>query len=125
MGYNKNVVILTRPADYRKKTGKWHLERMFYKKYPRFAKRLENRALEYNRMIEDIRSLEREGRIYVIRPETPLEIGRLSHDPPENQPCLRTGTGRRTGPFGANAFLAGKLKGKHAIRFFRWRAYAV
>lgn len=80
MGYAKNVVILTRPRDYRKATEKKGMARIYYRKYPKFAQRLEKRAEEYNRMMEDIQNLEREGKIFVIRPETPLEIGRMSHD---------------------------------------------
>ncbi len=80
MGYEKNVVILTRPAEYRKKPEKRGLVRLFYKKYPRFAEALEGRAEKYNQTIEEIRNLEQQGKIFVIRPETPLEIGRMSHD---------------------------------------------
>lgn len=80
MGYEKNVVILTRPAEYRKKPENKRLVRLFYKKYPKFASTLERRAEEYNRMVEEILQLEREGKIFVIRPEKPLEIGRMSHN---------------------------------------------
>ncbi len=80
MGYEKNVVVLTRPAEYRKKPEKKGLIRLFYKKYPKFAAALENRAEEYNRMAEEILRLEQQGKVFVIRPETPLEIGRMSHD---------------------------------------------
>lgn len=83
MGYHKNVVVLTRPADYRKKPGKSVAAKLFYRKYPRFAETLQRRAEHYNRTVEDIQQLEREGKIFVIRPETPLEIGRMSHDPDE------------------------------------------
>ncbi len=80
MGYEKNVVILTRPAGYRKKPENKHLIKLFYKKYPRFASALEHRAEGYNQTVEDIRQLEQKGEVFVIRPETPLEIGRVSHD---------------------------------------------
>lgn len=80
MGYEKNVVILTRPAEYRKRSENKRLVRLFYKKYPKFAKTLERRAEEYNRTLEEIRKLEREGKVFVIRPVTPLDIGRMSHD---------------------------------------------
>ena len=79
-GYEKNVVILTRPAEYRKKPENKRLVRMFYKKYPKFATTLEQRAEKYNQTLEEIRNLEREGKVFVIRPETPLEIGRMSHN---------------------------------------------
>ena len=81
MGYEKNVVVLTRPAGYRKKPGKATLAAMLYRKYPNFVRQMENRADNYNRTVEDIQQLEREGKILVIRPETPLNIGRVCHDP--------------------------------------------
>lgn len=81
MGYTKNVVVLTRPADYRKKPGKSRLADLCYRDYPAFAQRLKQRSQDYNRTVEDVQQLEREGKIFVIRPKTPLEIGRMSHDP--------------------------------------------
>ncbi len=80
MGYENNVVILTRPAGYRKKPENKRLVRLFYKKYPKFANALEQRAEMYNRTIDEIQEVEREGNVFVIRPETPLDIGRMSHD---------------------------------------------
>ena len=80
MGYEKNVVVLTRPADYRKKPEKKGLARIFYRKYPKFVKRLATRPEEYNKTVEDIMQLEQDGKIFVIRPKRPLEIGRMSHD---------------------------------------------
>lgn len=80
LGYEKNVVILTRPEDYRKKTGKKGLARLCYRKYPEFIKCLQNRPDEYNKMVEDIKTLEKEGKIFVIRPDRPLDIGRMCHD---------------------------------------------
>lgn len=81
LGYGRNVVVLTRPADYRKAPEKTSLAPVFYRKYPNFVRLLQNRAANYNRQVEDIQALEREGKIFVIRPETPLEIGRVCHDP--------------------------------------------
>lgn len=81
LGYGRNVVVLTRPAGYRKAPEKTSLAPVFYRKYPNFVRLLQNRAANYNRQVEDIQALEREGKIFVIRPETPLEIGRMCHDP--------------------------------------------
>lgn len=80
MGYEKNVVILTRPAGYRKKNEKKGLARWIYRKYPKFVKTLESRATEYNKTMDEIERLEKEGKIFVIRPSKALEIGRMSHD---------------------------------------------
>ena len=80
MGYEKNVVILTRPADYRKKPEKTGIAGIFYKKYPKFVEKLVSRADKYNEMASDIEELEKAGKVFVIRPETPLDIGRMCHD---------------------------------------------
>lgn len=80
LGYEKNVVISVRPAEYRKKLELRGLIRLFYKNYPKFAAALENRAEGYNRTAEEILRLEQQGKVFVIRPETPLDIGRMSHD---------------------------------------------
>ena len=60
---------------------KTSLAPVFYRKYPNFVRLLQNRAANYNRQMEDIQALEREGKIFVIRAKTPLEIGRICHDP--------------------------------------------
>ncbi len=80
MGYEKNVVILTRPAEYRKKPEKTGIAGIFYKKYPKFVEKLVSRSYKYNEMVEDIDELEKQGKVFVIRPESPLEIGRMCHD---------------------------------------------
>lgn len=83
MGYQKNVVVLTRPADYRKKPEKQGLAKLVYRKYPKFVATLLGRADAYNKMAEDIQQMEAKGEIFIIRPKTPLEIGRMSHDEDE------------------------------------------
>ena len=80
MGFEKNVVILTRPADYRKKPEKSALAKIFYKDYPKFVEKLKSRWIAYNKMVEDIEYLEKRGDIFVIRPQKSLEIGRMCHD---------------------------------------------
>ena len=80
MGYKKNIVVLTRPADYRKKPEKRGAARIFYRKYPKFVEALESRPEAYNATVKEIEELERSGQIFVIRPSMPLSIGRMSHD---------------------------------------------
>lgn len=81
MGYDKVVVVLTQPADYRKKPMSMGLVRLMYRKYPELLKALERRHENYNAQCEDVARLEAEGKIFVIRPEHSLEIGRLERDP--------------------------------------------
>lgn len=85
MGYPRNVVILTRDAQYRKSPEMSLMAKTIYRKYPAFVKALLNRAEDYNRTVEKIQNLEKEGEIFVIRPKEPLNIGRLESDPEEIQ----------------------------------------
>lgn len=81
MGYRKNVVVLTRDAAYRKKPEFRLLAKWMYRKYPAFAKVQANRYLDYNRTVERILKMERQGSIFVIRPSVPPAIGRMEKDP--------------------------------------------
>ena len=81
MGYEKNVVILTREATYRKKPEKEILSKLFYRKFPEFTNALLNRYNSYNQTVERIMELEKEGKIFVIRPQEALNIGRMEKDP--------------------------------------------
>lgn len=81
MGYDRNVVVLTRPAGYRKTPELRVMPRIVYRKYPAFAAALCERHVMYNNTLEQIREWEREGSVFVIRPSRALEIGRLEKDP--------------------------------------------
>lgn len=81
MGYEKSVVILTRDKDYIKKPELRFFPNLFYKKkYPAFAKVLHRRHCIYNENVARIVELEKKGQIFVIRPEKPLNIGRMETD---------------------------------------------
>lgn len=69
-GHKKNVIILTRPYGYRKKFPDESL-RIFiplYNKYPNLMKAIYYRGFYYNKRIEAIEALEREGKVFVLRP---------------------------------------------------------
>lgn len=91
MGYARNVVILTRPADYRKKAEPSIPTKLVYHGYPAFAAALRNRHIVYNQTVEQIFELERAGSIFVIRPERALDIGRLETDPENIQRVYNIG----------------------------------
>ena len=80
MGYDKVVVILTRPLEYRKKKEKGWLNALAYRKYPEFVKTLNNRPDDYNKAVEDIIDLEKQGKVFVIRPSKTIPIKRIEHD---------------------------------------------
>ena len=61
----------------------------------------------YNAQCEDVARLEAEGRVFVIRPESPLGIGRMERDPARLQEVYDRGAGdgKRTLP-AVRAYLA-------------------
>ena len=79
-GYEKLVVVLTRNYGYRKKERSMPLAKTFYKKYPELQKALSLRKSVYNKTMDLIERLEQEGRIAVIRPMKPIEVGRMEKD---------------------------------------------
>lgn len=80
MGYKKNVIVLTRHDGYAKKQEHGIFAKLKYRKYPEFVRTLLNLHERYNKTLEYIRELEREGSVFVIRPSVPLDIGRMEHD---------------------------------------------
>ncbi len=83
LGYDKIIVVLTRPLDYRKKPysrGIMWAIKMKYKKYPRLIEAIANRHNVYNDTIDLIRDLEEKGKIFVMRPSQKLDVGVIERD---------------------------------------------
>ena len=79
-GYENIVVVLTRNKGYRKKQGKMHAAKAFYRKYPNLQKALLERNAVYNQSMDLIERLEVQGKITVIRPLKPVEVSRVEKD---------------------------------------------
>lgn len=95
-GYERNVVILTQPADYVKKKNKFlPLARVKLRKYPEMIKAMADRHFRYNATTKYIREQEERGYVYVIRPPRPLEIGSMEDKPEELERVYQIG--RETG----------------------------
>ena len=80
-GYERNVVILTRPAGYVKEPAP--MMRMISRvlqQYPETVQAMENRHNVYNETLAYIRQREAGKFAFVIRPETDLDVGRVEHD---------------------------------------------
>lgn len=77
LGYEKNVVVLTRNKGYRKKSQDLRIPHFIYKKYPRLRVVLSRRCACYNEQLELVERLEEEGKIIVIRPENPVVVDRI------------------------------------------------
>ncbi len=95
IGYQKNVVILTRPEDYRKKKNKlMPVIRVRMHQYPNMIETLAYRHIMYNDEIAYIRKQKELGNTFIIEPREALHIGPVEHDPKE---LLRVyETGRKT-----------------------------
>ena len=80
LGYDNNVVVLTRNKGYRKSDKLSFVPPLVYRKYPALRDALRRRNMEYNKQIALVEELEERGDIVVIRPERPIEVGRMERD---------------------------------------------
>lgn len=80
LGYDKIIVVLTRPLEYRKKPSTMWLFKWWYRKYPKLVACWANRYIKYNQAVEDIIQLNEKQEIFVIRPSKTIEISRLEKD---------------------------------------------
>jgi len=82
LGYEKNILVLTRPITYRKEKDKLlPLMKVKYRAYPKLIKTMENRHTEYNATLDYILEEEQKSRIFVIRPDDALPVSRVEKDP--------------------------------------------
>ena len=81
MGYEKNIVVLTRPEGYRKKASRMNAVKIVYKEYPAFVRAMQSRYRRYNQTLEGLEELEKQGQILILRPSRDLGIGRMEKRP--------------------------------------------
>lgn len=81
-GNQKQIVVLTQHREYQKsKTKMTPILRRKYKAYPKLIEAMERRHEVYNETLSFIEKLEKEGKCFVIRPKTALNIGRFETNP--------------------------------------------
>ena len=51
-----------------------------YGDYPAFVQTMQKRPTMYNAQLDDLKTAEENGEVFVIRPSKPLQIGRVEHD---------------------------------------------
>lgn len=91
-GYQKNIVVLTRPYGYQKSPS-----HMFpavahtYRNYPKFVQAYRTRHIRYNRALELAAKQEAQGRAFVLRPSKLLKVGRLEKNPDRIRAMYRLG----------------------------------
>ena len=79
-GYDNNLVILTRNRGYRKPQKATKVPFFFYRKYPKIKETISGRNAMYNRQMELVEEMEREGRVQVLRPVKLVEVGRIERN---------------------------------------------
>ncbi|MDZ7547927.1 patatin-like phospholipase family protein [Clostridium perfringens] len=80
-GIEKHVVILTQHKGYTKsKTKMMSIIKRKYKKHPALIDVMENRYRIYNDTLEKLDKLEQEGKCFVIRPSSPLDVSRFERN---------------------------------------------
>ncbi|MBE6459011.1 MAG: patatin family protein [Alphaproteobacteria bacterium] len=81
MGYEKNIVILTRPKGYRKKPNPlaW-LSALVYRKYPRFVEAIYKRHNMYNDELDYVAQREKAGQALVLRPSRFIKVAKMEQD---------------------------------------------
>ncbi len=80
-GFKKNIVILTRPEGYVKKPDStMPILQAKYKDYPAYVEACRDRHIMYNDELRLVDRLEKEGRIFVIRPSRSIKVGRAESD---------------------------------------------
>ncbi len=82
-GYEKIVVITTREHGYRKPMVSRTAARIYaryYRRYPNLIRDLLETPRRYDRELEEIDQLEREGRLFVLRPPKPVTVSRTEKD---------------------------------------------
>ncbi len=85
-GFEKNIVILTQPEGFVKKQMKvMPLVKLLTLKHPEIAKALYARPDMYNEQTAYVSRCEKEGNTLVIRPDAPLGLKTVVHDPSELQ----------------------------------------
>ena len=75
-GYEKIIVVLTRPEGYRKRKDCMPFD-LIYRKYPNFVETAKKQYEIYNKTLDLIKKYEEDGKIIVLRPSKNLKIARV------------------------------------------------
>jgi len=80
-GNARNVVVLTRNAGYRKSHPVLDLPLdLGLSRYPAVRQALRRRNTHYNACLDKLAALERAGKVFLIRPVSPITVGRMESD---------------------------------------------
>ena len=80
LGYDNNLIVLTRNKGYRKPPKPTTVPPLFYRKYPHLREAIRQRNALYNEQVDMVERLEAEGKLAVIRPIKPITVDRMERD---------------------------------------------
>ena len=91
-GFEKNIVILTRPEGYRKSKNRllW-LMRIVLHKYPNMIKAIKNRHINYNESLDELFRLRKDGKVLLFCPDAGMDVSRTESDPDKLEEAYRMG----------------------------------
>lgn len=81
MGFTHNIVIQTHPREHAVRDRDAWAAKWWYAKYPKFVESFQKSPEVYEATQRLIDERVKEGRVFSIRPERPIPVGRLSRDP--------------------------------------------
>lgn len=80
LGCDKIIIVLTRPLEYVRNDHIAGACRLFYPRYKALLRAIKQRNDRYNARLQQIRRLEQEGKVFVLRPSENISVGRLEKD---------------------------------------------
>jgi predicted patatin/cPLA2 family phospholipase len=91
-GYMKNVVVLTQPRDFvKEKTSIIPIMKILMYRYPKIVDAMARRHTIYNSQTAELKEKEKRGEVFVISPETSLNIKRTENNPDELERVYQIG----------------------------------
>lgn len=82
IGYDRNLVVLTRPEGYRKKPPKGlGLLKQMIRQYPAVALAMKTRHIRYNQTLDQLKEQEKAGLALVLRPSKCIKVSKLERHP--------------------------------------------
>ena len=90
-GKSRAVVILTRNSGYRKKPMSCrHLVKGYFYRNADLAETFLSRPDRYNETLDILEKLEKEGKVFIIRPQKKIEVSRIENNPDKLQKLYDT-----------------------------------
>ena len=56
------------------------LYKIYYRKYPNLVEKLCTMTERYNRLLDEIKNMEKQGKIFVIQPQNPVNVRRIERN---------------------------------------------